>query len=118
MFGEGVGQIWLDNVACSGSESRLIDCPANPLGSHNCGHHEDAGVRCRDPSTCNVPRIKLIRWLVRSSTISNPMQLSAHLSVLIMEPALPQTRAAVQLDGLEALVKQVRCMTCILLSNN
>ena len=54
MFGEGVGQIWLDNVACSGSESRLIDCPANPLGSHNCGHHEDAGVRCRDPSTCKL----------------------------------------------------------------
>ena len=35
-----------------------------------------------------------------------------------MEPALPQTHAAVHLDGLEALVKQVRCMTCISLSNN
>ena len=45
-FSNGVGQIWLDNVACDGYETRLIDCPANPLGSHNCGHSEDAGVSC------------------------------------------------------------------------
>ena len=45
-FGVGIGQIWLDNVACTGNESRLIDCPANPPGLHNCYHVEDAGVRC------------------------------------------------------------------------
>ena len=45
-FGVGIGQIWLDEVACTGNESRLIDCPANPLGLHNCVHDEDAGVRC------------------------------------------------------------------------
>ena len=50
-FGQGSGQIWLDNVACTGSESRLIDCSANPLGFHNCGHYEDAGVRC-SANTC------------------------------------------------------------------
>ena len=43
---DGTGQIWLDNVQCRGTESRLIDCPANPLGSHNCAHSEDAGVSC------------------------------------------------------------------------
>ena len=45
-FIDGTGQIWLDNVQCSGTETRLIDCPANPLGNHNCVHGEDAGVRC------------------------------------------------------------------------
>ena len=41
--------IWLDDVRCHGSETRLIDCPANTLGSHNCIHSEDAGVSCQAP---------------------------------------------------------------------
>ena len=38
--------IWLDNVRCSGHESRLIDCPHSGLENHNCGLLEDAGVTC------------------------------------------------------------------------
>jgi deleted-in-malignant-brain-tumors protein 1 len=38
--------IWLDDVRCTGRENQLIDCPANPIGSHNCNHGKDAGVRC------------------------------------------------------------------------
>ena len=45
-FTNGAGQIWLDNVQCIGTETRLIDCPANALGNHNCVHAEDAGVVC------------------------------------------------------------------------
>ena len=47
-FGSGSGSIWLDTVSCNGSEARLLDCPADPVGSHNCGHSEDAGVQCQD----------------------------------------------------------------------
>ena len=58
-FTQGSGQIWLDDVSCRGTESRLIDCPANPLGQHNCRHSEDAGVRCVPTSDCTQGGIRL-----------------------------------------------------------
>ena len=43
---DGTGQIVLDDLQCTGNESRLIDCSHNGLGNHNCIHANDAGVRC------------------------------------------------------------------------
>ena len=45
-FGEGSGPIYYDEVACTGTETRLADCAHNGVGIHNCFHGEDAGVRC------------------------------------------------------------------------
>ena len=45
-FGQGRGQIWLDNLQCTGNENDLFSCTHNGPGSHNCGHNEDASVVC------------------------------------------------------------------------
>ena len=31
-----------------GTEERLIDCPANPVGTTDCSHFEDRVVECLD----------------------------------------------------------------------
>lgn len=48
-FGQGTGPILIDDVACTGTEMRLISCTHTPIGTHNCIHFEDASVRCPAP---------------------------------------------------------------------
>jgi hypothetical protein len=46
-IGSGSGQIWMDDLYCSGHEDSLSDCSHRGWGSHNCGHSEDAWVSCQ-----------------------------------------------------------------------
>ena len=47
-FGSGASSqsILLDDVACNGSESLLIDCSHAGIVKENCGHYEDVGIIC------------------------------------------------------------------------
>ena len=45
-FGAGSDPIHYNDVACSGCEARLADCPHNAIGQHDCGHDDNAGVVC------------------------------------------------------------------------
>ncbi|XP_065914887.1 uncharacterized protein [Dysidea avara] len=69
-FGQGTGQIWLDNLSCLGSETRLVDCHHNGFGVHNCGHY--AGVICEVTSPTND-----------DSSSSNGTSTSAIISAII-----------------------------------
>ncbi|CAC5424574.1 DMBT1 [Mytilus coruscus] len=42
---EGHGAIWVNDVNCSGSESKLLHCPYN-ADSTQCRHYEDVGIHC------------------------------------------------------------------------
>ena len=50
-FGPGTGPIVLDNLACRGDESGLLQCPRHnelAIREHNCTHREDVSLRCSE----------------------------------------------------------------------
>ncbi|XP_064032270.1 LOW QUALITY PROTEIN: deleted in malignant brain tumors 1 protein-like [Pogoniulus pusillus] len=59
-YGEGTGQIWLDEVNCTGKEEKLSECHSRPWGEHNCQHLEDASVECSDSSISKLGNLRLL----------------------------------------------------------
>ncbi len=45
-YGQGVGTIWIANVACTGTETSLESCLSSGWGMNFCTHSDDAGVCC------------------------------------------------------------------------
>ncbi|KAJ3600286.1 hypothetical protein NHX12_031272 [Muraenolepis orangiensis] len=62
-FGQGQGSIWLDDLQCTGQESDLTQCGHSGLGTHNCGHHEDASVVCEAPHGAHFGQGQGSIWL-------------------------------------------------------
>eukprot|EP01084_Bolivina_argentea_P301426 520030_1 len=59
-FGDSYGQIWLDDIGCSGAEYNLASCSNLGWAVHNCAHSEDVHLRCKgviNPHETNVGSI-------------------------------------------------------------
>jgi len=50
-YGPGQGQIWLDNLQCTGSETQLGYCSHSGWGNHNCKHDEDVSISCNNDTS-------------------------------------------------------------------
>ena len=48
-FDSGTGPIHIDDLTCSGTETRLIDCQYDS-NTDDCDHTEDAGIACYNES--------------------------------------------------------------------
>jgi len=47
-YGSGKGQIWLDNLQCTGGEMSFRNCTHRGWGVHNCDHTQDVSIVCGD----------------------------------------------------------------------
>ena len=72
----GTFGIFLDNLGCTGTESRLIQCPHNGVNVHNCQHFEDVGVRCLASLTSTSTNVVLINLIPN---------ISVHIQIVLME---------------------------------
>ncbi|KFQ45444.1 Deleted in malignant brain tumors 1 protein, partial [Nestor notabilis] len=71
-FGQGTGQIWLDDVECAGAEAALSSCQARAWGDHNCNPGEDAAVDW----CCGVRRVFPLStepWGTQGSRNTSPL---------------------------------------------
>ena len=74
-FSQGTGPIQLDNVACTGNEPTILQC--NHLTVDNCGHSEDAGVRCRGKINTNkILDLELWPFYAESCSVEGAVQLT------------------------------------------
>ena len=57
-YGAGSGEIWLANVACTGTETSIVYCHHNGWGNHDCTHSEDVSVSCIPGMVTNGLQLK------------------------------------------------------------
>ena len=55
IYRRGRGPIFLDNVNCLGTETKLLSCTNSGIGVHNCVHSEDVGIKCEGDSYQQEP---------------------------------------------------------------
>ena len=75
-YGQGVGLVFLDHVVCDGTEDSIINCTHDGIGTSQCDHKDDAGVRCQG-MTCSY-HILFITDTQKQLSCVQMMQLVQH----------------------------------------
>ena len=47
-YSRALGQIWLDNVQCTGDDENIDECTHSGWGVHDCEHGEDVAISCEN----------------------------------------------------------------------
>eukprot|EP00105_Crassostrea_gigas_P042487 XP_019926635.1 PREDICTED: deleted in malignant brain tumors 1 protein [Crassostrea gigas] len=71
VYGQGSGPIWLDDVDCVGSETKIQDCTHRGWGSHNCDHSKDVSISC-------LPANETVRLMGGASQFEGRLEVYRH----------------------------------------
>lgn len=72
LYGVGVGPIFLDELQCTGTEERLLDCTSDGLGVHDCSHFEDVAVTCNRTQPVTPCKYTISRVYLRGASPHPP----------------------------------------------
>ena len=59
-FNIGYGDIFVENLGCTGDEERLTDCPGDFYQSTTCTHNQDAALIC----PCEIRELTLLHTII------------------------------------------------------
>jgi len=81
LYSIGRGQVWLDDIRCSGSERHISECSHRGWGVHDCGHNEDVAVSCDGDPT---PVFSFSTSTITSNLSSSNRDVPSRISITIV----------------------------------
>ncbi|XP_006819211.1 scavenger receptor cysteine-rich domain-containing group B protein-like [Saccoglossus kowalevskii] len=112
-FTSGSGNIWMDNVVCTGVETLLFECQHSGYGQNNCDHSQDVGLICagnQQPSS-----VLHNYWggvaFTGNSAITSSLK---HVDISFTSGNVPSDRSgAVEIIGNPPTFENVRIANCL-----